>query len=70
MWCGLHHHNDLQEIIMYSMKVVFKFGRLQVEKTINGTDRDACMADINYTLDANPAIELVIIEEIVWPTRP
>ena len=55
---------------MYSMKVVFKFGRLQVEKTINGTDRDACMADINYTLDANPAIELVIIEEIVWPTRP
>lgn len=63
MWYGLHHHNDLQENKMYTMKVVFKFGRIQVEKTITGENRDACMTSINETLDANPALELIIIEE-------
>lgn len=48
---------------MYRMTVVFKFGRIQVEKTITGLDRDECMLSINQTLDANPAIDLQIIEE-------
>ncbi len=60
---GQRSQTDLREISMYSMNVVFKFGRLQVQKTITGADRDACMADINFTLEANPAIELIIISE-------
>ena len=48
---------------MYSMTVKFIFGRIELTKTITGADRDECMASINYTLDANPALELVIIEE-------
>ena len=48
---------------MYSMTVTFIFGKLQLTRTITGADRDECMASINYTLDANPALELVIIEE-------
>jgi len=45
------------------MTVKFVFGRIELTKTITGLDRDACMSSINYTLDANPALELVIIEE-------
>lgn len=48
---------------MYSMTVKFLFGRMQLTRTITGADRDECMASINYTLDANPALELVIVEE-------
>lgn len=48
---------------MYSMTVTFIFGRLQLTKTVTGANRDECMASINYTLDANPALELVIVEE-------
>lgn len=48
---------------MYSMTVKFLFGRMQLTRTITGANRDECMASINYTLDANPALELVIVEE-------
>lgn len=45
------------------MTVKFLFDRLELTRTITGADRDECMASINYTLEANPALELVIIEE-------
>ena len=48
---------------MYSMTVKFVFGRLELSRTITGATREECMASINYTLDANPALELVIIQE-------
>ncbi len=48
---------------MYSMTVKFIFGRIELTKTITGADRDECMASVNYTLDANPALELIIVEE-------
>jgi hypothetical protein len=48
---------------MYSMTVKFIFGRIELTKTITGANRDACMASVNYTLDANPALELIIVEE-------
>lgn len=48
---------------MYSMTVKFVYGRLQLSKIITGATREECMASINYTLDSNPALELLIIEE-------
>jgi hypothetical protein len=48
---------------MYSIKVKFLFGRIELTRTITGADRDECMNSINYTLDANPALEMVIVEE-------
>lgn len=48
---------------MYSMTVKFIFGRLELSRTITGATREECMESINYTLDANPALELVIIQE-------
>lgn len=36
---------------------------MELTKVITGKSRDECMASINYTLDANPALELVIVEE-------
>ncbi len=45
------------------MTVKFIFGRIELTKTITGGDRDECMASINYTLDANPALDYAIIEE-------
>ena len=48
---------------MYSMTVKFTFGRLELTKTITGATRDECMISINYTLDANPALDLIIVEE-------
>ena len=48
---------------MYSMTVKFLFGRMQLTRTITGADRDECMASVNFTLDANPALDYVILEE-------
>lgn len=45
------------------MTVKFVFGRLELSRIITGATREECMASINYTLDANPALELVIIQE-------
>jgi hypothetical protein len=45
------------------MTVKFIFGRLELTKTITGATRDECMISINQTLDANPALDLIIVEE-------
>jgi hypothetical protein len=48
---------------MYSIKVKFLFGKIELSRIITGADRDECMASVNYTLEANPALELIILEE-------
>lgn len=48
---------------MYRMYVIYTFGLMSNEVEYKGVDRDACIAQINSTLEINPALEYTIAEE-------
>lgn len=48
---------------MYIMNVTFNFGRISLIRDFTGATREECMAQVDLTLEGNPALDYVINSE-------
>ena len=48
---------------MYKINATLTFGNIQLIRDYLGDTREECMAQINYTLEQNPALDYVINSE-------
>lgn len=48
---------------MYKINVTFSFGRISLTRDVIGATRAECMAQVDATLEGNPALDYVINSE-------